>query len=83
MYNFKQRGYVVSEMLYILETVLLPIFIMIILGFILQHKFDLDLNTLAKLNIYVFVPGFIFVKFYKTHFALSLLFYIVVFLYYT
>jgi predicted permease len=72
-------GYVVSEMLYILETVLLPIFIMIILGFILQHKFDLDLNTLAKLNIYVFVPGFIFVKFYKTHFALSLLFYIVVF----
>ncbi|RIO77638.1 AEC family transporter, partial [Staphylococcus gallinarum] len=56
-----------SEMLYILETVLLPIFIMIILGFILEHKFDLDLNTLAKLNIYVFVPGFIFVKFYKTH----------------
>lgn len=68
-----------SEMLYILQTVLLPIFIMIFLGYILQKKFTLDLNTLAKLNIYVFVPGFIFVKFYKTHFALSLLFYIIIF----
>lgn len=68
-----------SEMLYILQTVLLPIFIMIFLGYILQKKFTLDLNTLAKLNIYVFVPGFIFVKFYKTHFALSLLFYIILF----
>ena len=52
---------------------------MIFLGYILQKKFTLDLNTLAKLNIYVFVPGFIFVKFYKTHFALSLLFYIIIF----
>ena len=61
-----------SEMLYILQTVLLPIFIMIFLGFILQKKFTLDLKTLAKLNIYVFVPGFIFVKFYKTDFAIKL-----------
>ncbi|WP_193018368.1 AEC family transporter [Staphylococcus equorum] len=68
-----------SEMLYILQTVLLPIFIMIFLGFILQKKFTLDLKTLAKLNIYVFVPGFIFVKFYKTDFAIKLLFYIVIF----
>src|SRR5699024_8101805 len=68
-----------SEMVYILQSVLLPIFIMIALGFILQKKFTLDLKTLAKLNIYVFVPGFIFVKFYKTNFELRLLLYIVVF----
>ncbi|OIS38309.1 permease [Staphylococcus cohnii] len=68
-----------SEMAYILQSVLLPIFIMIALGFILQKKFTLDLKTLAKLNIYVFVPGFIFVKFYKTNFELRLLLYIVVF----
>ncbi|ATH59032.1 permease [Staphylococcus nepalensis] len=68
-----------SEMLYILRTVLLPIFIMIILGFVLQKKFTLDLKTLAKLNIYVFVPGFIFVKFYKTNFEIHLLLYIVAF----
>lgn len=66
-------------MAYILQSVLLPIFIMIALGFILQKKFTLDLKTLAKLNIYVFVPGFIFVKFYKTNFELRLLLYIVVF----
>ncbi|RIM93818.1 AEC family transporter, partial [Staphylococcus xylosus] len=41
------------EMLIILETVLLPIFIMIIIGYILQKKFSLDLKTLAKLNIYI------------------------------
>lgn len=67
------------EMLIILETVLLPIFIMIIIGYILQKKFSLDLKTLAKLNIYIFVPGFIFVKFYKTNFEIKLLLYIVLF----
>lgn len=67
------------EMYYILQNILLPIFIMVLLGFVLQKKFTLDLNTLAKLNIYVFVPGFIFVKFYQTDFALKLLLYIVIF----
>ncbi|WP_436965964.1 AEC family transporter [Staphylococcus shinii] len=67
------------EMLVILETVLLPIFIMILIGYILQKKFTLDLKTLAKLNIYIFVPGFIFVKFYKTNFEIKLLLYIVLF----
>src|SRR5699024_3852736 len=68
-----------SEMVYILQSVLLPIFIMIALGFILQKKFTLDLKTLAKLNIYVFVSGFIFVKFYKTNFGVRLLLSIIVF----
>src|SRR5699024_1222188 len=78
--NFLTRKcYIMSEMIYILQSVLLPIFIMIVLGFILQKKFTLDLKTLAKLNIYVFVPGFIFVKFYKTNFEIHLLLYIVAF----
>ena len=54
-----------AEMIFILKSVLLPIFIMISLGYVLQKRFKLDLSTLAKLNINVFVPGFIFVKFYK------------------
>src|SRR5699024_10876030 len=77
--NFLTRKcYIMSEMIYILQSVLLPIFIMIVLGFILQKKFTLDLKNLAKLNIYVFIPGYIFVKFYKTNFELLLLLYIVV-----
>lgn len=66
-------------MVSILVTVLVPIFILIGLGYILHIKFDLHLGTLAKLNIYVFVPGFIFVKFYKTTLNPSLLLYIAVF----
>ena len=66
-------------MISILVTVLVPIFILIGLGYILHIKFDLHLGTLAKLNIYVFVPGFIFVKFYKTTLNPSLLLYIAVF----
>ncbi len=49
------------------------------LGFFLQKKFDLDLQTLAKLNIYFLVPGFIFVKLYDTTFSGQLLLQIVVF----
>ncbi|MCY1608601.1 AEC family transporter [Staphylococcus pettenkoferi] len=66
-------------MVSILVTVLVPIFILIGLGYILHIKFDLHLGTLAKLNIYVFVPGFIFVKLYKTTLNPSLLLYIAVF----
>ncbi|WP_251517115.1 MULTISPECIES: AEC family transporter [Staphylococcus] len=68
-----------SAMLFIFQSVLLPIFIMIGLGYILHKKFQLNLNTLAKLNIYVFVPGYIFVKFYKTDFKFSMLLYIALF----
>lgn len=68
-----------AEMIFILKSVLLPIFIMISLGYVLQKRFKLDLSTLAKLNINVFVPGFIFVEFYKTSLALDMLFYVMVF----
>src|SRR5699024_12582644 len=68
-----------AEMIFILKSVLLPIFIMISLGYVFQKRFKLDLSTLAKLNINVFVQGFIFVKFYKTSLALDMLFYVMVF----
>ncbi|SDY13100.1 AEC family transporter [Salimicrobium album] len=58
-----------AELLTILLDILLPVFIIMGIGFILEKKFDLDLNTLAKLNIYFLVPGFIFVKLYETEFA--------------
>nr|WP_263314620.1 AEC family transporter [Mammaliicoccus sp. Marseille-Q6498] len=68
-----------NEMLFILKNVLLPIFIMISLGYVLQKRVKLDLSTLAKLNINVFVPGFIFTKFYKANLAMNILLYIVIF----
>src|SRR5699024_1483682 len=68
-----------TELMLILKNILLPIFIVMFIGYILQIKFKLDLNTLAKLNIYLLVPGFIFVKLYETHFSGKLFFYIIIF----
>jgi len=53
------------ELINILKDILLPIFIIMGIGFFLQKKFQLNLDTLAKLNIYFLVPGFIFVKLYS------------------
>src|SRR5215213_9469120 len=42
--------------------VLAPILLMVGLGALLRWKFDIDLGTLSKLNIYLFVPAFVFDK---------------------
>src|SRR5690625_2081038 len=62
-----------------LMLILKNIFIVMFIGYILQIKFKLDLNTLSKLNIYLLVPGLIFVKLYDTHFSGKLFFYIIIF----
>lgn len=58
-----------TELLTILKDIILPIFILMSIGFIIQRKFHLDIQTLARLNIYFLVPGFIFVKLYSTQFS--------------
>lgn len=68
-----------SELLVISRDILLPIFVVMSIGFILQRKFDLNIQTLARLNIYFLVPGFIFVKLYETTMAASLFFNILLF----
>jgi len=46
----------------IIRTIIVPIFIIIGIGVLLDRFFDIDLPTLSKLNFYVFVPALIFVK---------------------
>ena len=60
------------ELLTIFKDIILPIFIVMLIGFILQKKFAMDISTLSKLNIYFVVPAFIFVKLYSTQFSASL-----------
>lgn len=60
------------ELWIILKDIILPVFIIMTIGYVLQKKFNLDVQTLSKLNIYVFVPGFIFVKLYEAQFTASL-----------
>ena len=45
----------------ILTSIILPIFIIIGIGWALDRAFRLDLPTLSKLNFYVFVPALMFV----------------------
>src|SRR5690606_17960765 len=42
------------------------------IGFWMERKFQLNVQTLAKLNIYFLVPCFIFVKLYSTSFSFRL-----------
>ncbi|MEA2710956.1 MAG: malate permease [Phycisphaerales bacterium] len=46
----------------ILLDVLAPILLMIGVGALLRWKFQIDLGTLSKLNLYLFVPAFVFDK---------------------
>lgn len=61
-----------TELFFILRDIILPVFVIMSIGFLLQRKFNLDIPTLAKLNIYFVVPGFIFVKLYSTEFSARL-----------
>ncbi|UOQ48500.1 AEC family transporter [Gracilibacillus caseinilyticus] len=68
-----------AEFLVIFKDVILPIFILLAIGFTLHLKFQLDLATLAKLNIYFVVPAFIFVRLYEATFSFDLFLHVFVF----
>ena len=44
---------------------MIPILILIGVGFVLDRKFKLDLYTLSKLNFYILLPTFIFRAMYE------------------
>ena len=50
----------------ILRDNIAPIFMIILIGWVIGKKFSLDIHTLTKINIYVFVPALIFVKITET-----------------
>jgi predicted permease len=56
---------------FILVKNILPVFIIIFLGYLLSRKFNLDIVTLSKLNFYIFVPALIFDKVYQTDISLQ------------
>ena len=50
------------ELVAILLNVLLPILVLIALGAWVRRQFAVDLGTLGKINIYLFVPAFVYQK---------------------
>ena len=51
-----------NEMIIIFTDVLLPIFIIIIAGFLIQKKFSFNLDTLTKIQLYLLIPSLIFLN---------------------
>lgn len=70
-----------SEFLFILTNVMLPIAIIVLIGYVMQLKLQLDRPTLGKLMINYIMPGFIFMNLYNTDIDFSLLLYILMFLF--
>lgn len=50
---------------------MVPIFMLIGMGILLDRKFKLDLYTLSKLNFFVLLPAFVFKSLYEAHFSWS------------
>ncbi|MDO4536391.1 MAG: AEC family transporter [Clostridium perfringens] len=59
--------------LFILLHNILPIFLIILVGFIMGKKFKLDVKTLSKLNFYVFIPSFVFTNIYESKTPLKMI----------
>jgi predicted permease len=55
-----------SDLLYILEEISLPIILLIASGYVFQKIFHVDVRTFAKLTIYFMIPVVIFYKLYST-----------------
>lgn len=73
-------GDLLAELVLILLDVILPVFIIMGIGFILQKKFSLDVQTLARINIYFLIPGFIFMKLYETEIVFAIFGQVILFL---
>jgi malate permease and related proteins len=59
--------------LFVLLNNILPIFSLILLGYLMNKKFELNIYTLTKLNFYVFVPSFTFVNLYSTEIPMEMI----------
>lgn len=60
-----------GDITFILIDVILPVLMIAAVGALLHRKLDLDLQSLAKLNIYVFVPAFLFLYVFKSSLSFS------------
>lgn len=56
-----------KNFLFIFINVILPIFFIIAAGYSLQKKFDLNVNTLSKVQMYLLIPSLLFTKIYQSN----------------
>ncbi|WP_026865758.1 MULTISPECIES: AEC family transporter [Jeotgalicoccus] len=70
-----------NEFIFIIYNVMLPIAIIVLLGYGIQLKLKLDRVTLGKLMINYIMPVFIFMNLYQSNIDFSLLLYVMLFLF--
>lgn len=56
----------IHDFLFIFIHVIIPIFLQVAGGYTLQKKFKLDINTLSKIQMYLFIPALMFSKIYQS-----------------
>lgn len=54
--------------LYVVEHTMLPIIILVLIGFALDRRFGMDVKTLSKLLFYLIIPSFVFTNLFNTDF---------------
>lgn len=54
--------------LYILEHTMLPLFTLVLIGYLVDRKFHIAVKSLSKLLFFLIIPSFIFTNIYKTNF---------------
>lgn len=59
--------------LHIFNNNIIPIFMLIGLGYLLSKRFKLDIGTLSKANFYLYVPIFVFTNVYSTNISSEML----------
>lgn len=69
-----------GEFIYIFNNVMIPIGIIVIIGYVVQLKYKLERATLAKLMINYIMPGFVFMNLYEADIDFMLLLYVILFL---
>lgn len=69
-----------SDFLFIFINVMLPIAIIVIIGYVVQLRFKLDRGTLAKLMINYIMPIFIFMNLFEADMEFTLLMSVLLFL---
>lgn len=62
-----------SIFLFILTNNIAPIFFIILLGFILGKRFEIDVKSLSKVSFYLIIPSFIFVSIYESKIDLNMI----------
>lgn len=69
------------EFLFIASNIMLPVIIIVSIGYVLQIRLVLDRATLTKVMVNYIIPGFVFMTLYQSDMDFNLLFYVLLLLF--